>query len=314
MPMSRHNPHHVLFRMALALAAPIAAMAPAQAQALPEKPANSVVPSPALTYADLADLATSSTVIATAQVMKVARLKPEQAPGVAPGHARLYIEARTVAVLSGRGLDGGGQEGSGLDGGGLRESLRYLADVALDARGRPPALNKKTQVILFARTVPGSPGELRLVAPDAQVTWTAELDQRVRGLLTELVAPDAAPRVTGVREAIHVPGNLGGEGETQVSLATRAGEPVSLTIVRRPGDSPVWGVSFSEIVDQAARPPARDTLAWYRLACFLPATLRADAMIGANDSDRAIAAEDYALVIRDLGPCPRSRLPFAGGR
>jgi hypothetical protein len=242
-------------------------------------------------YADLADLADAASVVARAQVKKVSRLKPEQAPNVRPGWARVYVEAKTTALLVGSGLG---------------ESIKYLADVKLDAKGGLPKL-KKAQVIVFANPVAGRPGELRLVAPDAQIVADAALEQRVRSLLTELVAPGAAPRVTGVREAMHVPGNLAGEGETQVFMATEKGDPVSLTVIRRPGSAQVWGVSLSEIVDQAARPPARDTLTWYRLACFLPAELPRDTLLYGSADDRRIAAEDYRMVMAQLGPCTRTR-------
>jgi hypothetical protein len=249
------------------------------------------IPAMGPSYADLADLADAASVVARAQVKKISRLKPEQAPNVRPGWARVYVEAKTTALLVGSGLG---------------ESIKYLADVKLDAKGGLPKL-KKAQVIVFANPVAGRPGELRLVAPDAQIVADAAMEQRVRSLLTELVAPGAAPRVTGVREAMHVPGNLAGEGETQVFMATEKGDPVSLTVIRRPGSAPVWGVSLSEIVDQAARPPARDTLTWYRLACFLPAELPRDALLYGSASNRRIAAEDYRMVMNQLGPCTRTR-------
>jgi hypothetical protein len=69
--------------------------------------------------------------------------------------------------------------------------------------------------------------------------------------------------------------------------------------------APTWGVSWSEIVDQAARPPARDTLAWYRLACFLPAQLPASANLTRDGAARAPAAADYRYVLDQLGACPR---------
>lgn len=256
-----------------------------------ETPVSGGLPAPRPAYADFADLADHAGIVAIAQVRKVSRLKPEQAPNVRPGWARVYVEAKTTSLLYG---------------GGLGESLKYLADVKLDAKGGLPKL-KKASVVLFANPVPGRPGELRLVAPDAQIPADPATTAQVRALLGELYGANAAPRVTGVREAIHVPGNLAGEGETQVFMATERGDPVSLTIVRRPGMAPVWGVSLSEIVDQAARPPARDTLTWYRLACFLPGELPREAILSGNAEDRRIAAEDYRMVMRDLGTCGRTR-------
>ena len=246
---------------------------------------------PAASYADLADLADAAPLVALVEIRDVARLKPEQAPGLAPGMARVLVKARTRAVLTGPALG---------------ESIRYLADLPLDPKGKLPKLDKRPALV-FARAVPGRPGELQLVAPDAQLAWDPATEARVRAILTELVAPQAPPRVTGVREALHVPGNLVGEGETQIFLATDGGDPVSLTVLRRPGAAPVWGVAFGEIVDQAARPPARDTLAWYRLACFLPQALPPRAIVSGDDAARAKAAEDYRFVRTQLGACPRTR-------
>jgi hypothetical protein len=245
-----------------------------------------------LTYADLTDMALPAELVAQVQVRKAARLKPAEAPGVAAGKARVYIEAQTTALLVGSDIG---------------ESVRFLADVPLDAKGRIPKLTK-TSVIVLAHPVPGKPGDLLLVAPDAMLAWSPALEARLRAILTETVNPDAPPRITALREALHVPGNLAGEGETQLFFATEGGKPVSLSVVRRPGQPAAWGVSFSEIVDQAAQPPHPETLAWYRLACALPQTLPDSANISATATDRRIAAEDYAQVIRELGPCTRTRV------
>lgn len=274
------------FCTALALAA-----FPPDSAVLAQSPPAVATSSADPTYADFADLAGAANVVALATVKNALPLPPERAGNVAAGHVRLYIEAQTSALLVGKGLG---------------ESVTYLADVPLDARGKVPKL-KKLQVILFARAVPGRPGELALVAPDAQVPWTAPREATVRAILTQMVAPDAPPHVTGVREALYTPGNLAGEGETQIFLATPSSEPVSISLLRRPGQPPVWGVSLSEIVNQAARPPARDTLAWYRLACFLPRTLPPRANISDPGRPAQQAAADYAQVMNDLGPCTRNR-------
>lgn len=248
-------------------------------------------PEPAVTWADLADLGDAAQVVVHATVKKAIPVPAERAGSVAPGHARIYIEAQTVALIAGRVP--------------LGESVRYLVDVPLDARGKVPKL-KKAQVILFARPVAGRPGELQLVGPDAQLPWTPALELRLKPILGELAAADAAPAITGVRDVLSVPGTLSGESETQLFLSTRSGDPVSITVLRRPGMAPVWGVSLSEIVDQAARPPARETLAWYRLACFLPQQLPPSANLSNDRASQAQAATDYTFVLRELGPCPRS--------
>ncbi|WP_225207447.1 hypothetical protein [Novosphingobium huizhouense] len=272
-----------------ALALPFAAIAQT-----PPNPAQSeaVAPDP-LRYADLVDLVLPADLVARAQVRKVARLEPERSPGLAAGQARVYVEARTSAVLAGSDLG---------------ESIRFLADVPLDAKGRLPRL-AKADVLVIGHTVAGRTGELLLSAPDAMLSWSAAREARLRAILTEKLSPDAPPVVKGVREALHVPGNLAGEGETQVFLATEGGRPAALSIIRRPGMARSWGVSFGEIVDQSARSPAPETLAWYRLACFLPQTLPARANISDGAGAQAAAADDYAFARQSLGACERGRAP-----
>jgi hypothetical protein len=246
---------------------------------------------PELTYADLVDLALPAQLVALAEVRKAIRLKPEEAPGLGPDRARLYIEARTLDLLVGDDIG---------------ESIRFLADVPLDARGKPPKLGR-TEVIVLGRAVPDRIDELQLVAPDAMVLLTPAREATLRAILTETSRPDAPPAITALREALHVSGNLAGEGETQLFLGTASGAPVSISVLRRPGQPTTWGVSFTEIVDSAARPPLPATLAWYRLACGLPARLPERANISSTLADRRIAAEDYAQVLADLGPCSRKR-------
>ena len=257
--------------------------------------ADSRVPPPpasaAMSYADLADLADGTPMVIRAQPRKIVAVEPERARGVKQGWGRFYVEAKTEGVIAGNQS--------------LGELLRYLVDLPLDAKGKPPALKKKS-VVLFARPVAGRPGELQLIRPDAQLLWDAPLDQRLRGILGELYAPGAAHKVTGVREAIFVPGNLAGESEGQFFLATANNEPAAIAVHRAPGQVPRWSVSFSELVAADAEPPRRDSLAWYRLACFLPRDLPPEANISTTPADRIAAARDYRFVMDQLGPCPRS--------
>lgn len=275
---------------ALALAVPLSA----SAQPVPAAPAPAGVPAP---YADLADLADSAPLVVRAQVRKLTRVENERASGLRPGFARFYIQARTRALLTGQSPQG--------------EALTYLADLPLDPKGKPPAL-KKQDVLLFARPVRGRPGELQLVAPDAQVAWNPATEARLRSILIDLVAADAPKRVTGVRELIHVPGNLAGEGETQIFLTTADGSAASVTVQSRPGAAPIWGASFSELIADLGNPPRPDTLAWYRLACFLPATPPARANLSETAQARARAEADYRLVLAEMGSCRRDRGRAAG--
>ncbi|MEZ5743729.1 MAG: hypothetical protein R3D89_08370 [Sphingomonadaceae bacterium] len=244
------------------------------------------------TYADLADLADAASLVLVAQPRKVVRVENARAPGLAPGHGRFYVRARTSALLFGPG--------------GIGESLTYLVDLPLDSRGRGPSI-KKRDVILFARTVAGRPGEIQLVAPSAQLLRSPETESRLRAILVDLAAPGAPGKVTGVREMIHVPGTLAGEGETQIFLATSDGSAASIAVKHFGSGRTEWGASFSELVADTANPPSRESLEWYRLACFLPNTVAAAANLSPTASGRAQAMSDYRMVLGELGTCPRTR-------
>lgn len=278
-----------LFRLAavcsLASAAGIAPVAMAQATS-----PQPVVQGP--TYADLADLADASSVVVAAQPKKVIRVKNERAPGLAPGFGRYYVEADTTALLFGRG--------------GIGESFAYLVDLPLDARGKAPSI-KKRDLLLFARAVPERPGEIQLVAPSAQLDRTPQTESRLRAILTEMAAPDAPGRITGVREIIHVPGTLAGEGETQIFLTTADGSAASIAVRNSANGETQWGASFSELVADTANPPRPGTLTWYRLACFLPNRVPETANLSQTAATRAQALADYRTVLGELGPCQRTR-------
>jgi hypothetical protein len=264
--------------------------------AFAQVPAGKVATSPAgtvsgPTYADLATLADAAELVARVQIRKATALKPERAPGLQPGFARLYVQAQTVSLIGGRSSVGA--------------SVAYLVDVPLDDKGKAPKLNKR-EFLLFARGVPGRPGELQLIAPGAQLAYTPELEARLRPVLTEIYSADAPPRITGVSDALAVRGTLTGESETQIFLATENRSPVSITVLRRPGQRAQWGVSWGEIIDSAARPPAPETLRWYRLACALPAQLPSGANLAREAEVRRLAASDYAFVREALGPCTRT--------
>jgi len=238
-------------------------------------------------YVMLARLADAAPVVLKVQVRKTTVVAPERAPDVAPGMARLFVEAQVLNLIRGKQ--------------GISESIRYLVDVPRDARGKLPKL-KKQQFLLFAR--PGTrPGEVQLVSKDAQITWSAATEAQVRTIVTELLTPGAPPAIKGIREALHVRGNLQGEGETQVFLATATGDPVSITVLRRPGLAARWAVSLTEIVDEAAAPPRRNTLLWYRLACFLPREIPARVLVSDTPADNDLARRDYNFVLEQLGPC-----------
>ena len=261
-------------------------------QQTPAKPPESAVPLPsaALPYSDYADLVVASPMIVDATVRREVRLKPAEAPDVPQNAIRLYIEADVTALIRGTGA--------------VPPRIGYTIDVPLDSRGRPPRY-RKMRVLLFARNVAKNPGQIQLVRSDAQRNWSPATDALTRRIVREVLAPDAPPTVTGIGNAFYTAGDLPGEGETQIFLTTADHRPISLNIQRRPDQPSRWSVALSEVVDQAAPPPQRETLLWYRLACTLPATLP-DTALHSSEADDAIVREDYATVLAGLGPCGRS--------
>lgn len=280
----------------LALVAGALLLAPPALAQTPREPAQSPANAAAggATYADLVSLAEASEMVIRAQIRRQTEVEPERAPGLAPGHARLYIEADTQALIAGRSAVG--------------EGLVYLIDLPRDARGKPPKLKDRT-VLLFASPAglgPKGRAQLQLAGNAAQLDYSPELETRLRPILAELLAGDPPPIITGVKDALAVPGTLTGESETQIFLETRSGAPVSVTVLRRPAQEPVWGVSWGEIIDSSASAPRRETLRWYRLACALPQELPSSANLSREADARALAARDYAFMRRELGECSRA--------
>ena len=247
-----------------------------------------------LQYADLADLSVNAPVVVHATVKKAIKIDPERAPNAPPGTRRYYVIATTNALIRGRG--------------GFPETIRYVIDLPVDNRGRAEKI-KRRSFIIFGRSLEGGNGDIQLAAPDAQIEWTPERDARVRSLVREIVARNAPPAISRIGSAFHVPGTVIGEGETQIFMETGGNVPVSITVLSRDGQQKRWAVSLGEIVDEAARAPVRNSLLWYRLACFLPRELPYEALAGVEPSNANRARRDYQMVIRDLGNCPRTRSP-----
>jgi len=271
----------------------LAAAALASALLAPPADAQNTVTNPLLSYADMADLAAAAPVAAHVRVRHADVLGAREAPSVRAGLRRVLIGADVVALIRGSG--------------GIPAQVSYLIDLPNDSRGRPPRIGRRAEYLVLAQRVPNRPGELRLVGPDAQIPFTAEAAATLRAILRDSSAADAAPRITGIGRAFHVPGSLPGEGETQIFLQTADNRPISLNVLRRPGEQPRWSVALSEIVDDAAAPPAPNSFLWYRLACTLPARLPQEVLSEAGaDEARAVQA-DYQLIMEGLGPCTRTR-------
>tara|TARA_R110002126_G_scaffold44671_10_gene127220 strand:- start:38990 stop:39829 length:840 start_codon:yes stop_codon:yes gene_type:complete len=248
-----------------------------------------------LQYADIADLSTDAPIIIHITVKEAIKVDPERAPNAPPGTQRFYIVAATNALIRGQG--------------GVGETIRYVVDLPLDARGRAPKIKKQPFIIFARRTPGGGSDDVQLIAKDAQIAWTPDREQRVRSVVRELLDRNAPPAISRVASAFHVPGTVIGEGETQIFIETESGTPISITVLKRQGQRKFWAVSLGEIVDEAARAPVRNSLLWYRLACFLPRQLPAGTVASDTPANAQQARADYQMVLNDLGACPRSRQP-----
>ncbi|MGZ8999092.1 MAG: hypothetical protein ACXW2T_09585 [Allosphingosinicella sp.] len=275
-----------IFSLGLAVGTAAILAQPVESQTVP--------PVPVASYADLADLAMVAPLVAHVRIAKVVVLDQREAPNVAPGHRRFLVDANVVALI--RGPEGTPQR------------ISYLIDLPNDSRGRAARLRKRTETLIMASPAGNRPGEVRLVAPDAQIAFSPSVAEQLRSILREASATAAAPRITGIGRAFHVPGTLAGESETQIFLQTADERPISLNVLRRPGEQPRWSVALSEIVDDAAAPPARNSLLWYRLACTLPESLPQRSLQESEPEQRDSIQADYRLILEGLGPCIRTRV------
>ena len=284
-------------RLTIAGAALLTAFLPACSTALPaqfrggEAPVIAELPPGAdPTYTDLVTLALAADLVAIVTIDDQITFPAERALDVPADRARLYIESLTRNLLVSRT--------------GVGESLVFVTDVEREDDGDVPNIEKRDYII-FADQVPGRPGEVQLVSTRAFFPSGPIIEERVRRVLRQLAARDVPPAITGVRDVISIEGNLAGESETQMFVETTTGAPVSLSVVRRPGMAPQWGVSLGEIVDSSARPPERESIAWFRFACSLPRELPANAFLQTDRQAQARARADYAFVLEQLGPCER---------
>ena len=138
----------------------------------------------------------------------------------------------------------------------LGESLRYLVDVPLDAKGKPPKLKKQALPAVRRSGRRAGRASCSWSLPTRSCLGRRRPSSSLRTILAALAAPDAPPR-----------GDRGARGDVgrrqprrrrrrpSCSSTPPTGPPVSLT-VDPPARAwqPHWGVSWSEIVDQAAQP------------------------------------------------------------
>ncbi|WP_120076360.1 hypothetical protein [Aurantiacibacter odishensis] len=268
-------------------AAACATTGPAMSQ---DMPVAELPPSQAPTYADLVTMAMDADTVAIVAVEDQIPFPAERAPNLPPSQVRLYIEALTQSLLV-------APQGVGSE-------LVFVVDQKRDADGDAPDLEDRT-FLIFGDLSRSQPGAIQLLSSDSMLPAGPRIESRVRRVLTQLASADVPPAITGVRDVISVPGNLAGESETQMFVETESGAPVSLSVIRRPGMTPEWGVSLGELVDASATPPEPESLEWFQFACFLPRELPADSFLQTDRASQARAREDYAFILAELGPCER---------
>ena len=189
-------------------------------------------------YADVADLVVISPLILDANIKNLRKIPPEQAVGVPENLQRMLIEADILALIRGQGS--------------VNPRVRFLLDVPKDAKGKIPKL-KKQRLFLLGSPVAGRPGEIRLSRPDALVQWSPANDILVRTITKEAVQLDAPAKIAGITSAFYSAGTVIGEGETQIFLKTVKDQPLSLSVLSRPGEMKLWAVSTAEVIDESFR-------------------------------------------------------------
>ena len=240
-----------------------------------------------LSYADLADLVTASPLIVDARIKRAETIEIGGQTETQPMEKRVLVNAKVNSLIRGQN--------------GISPTVSFLAGKTVTTG----QLRKEKHVLLFAKPAPRA-GQIVLVSRNARQPWSEELDQTVRSIAIELLQSDSPPAIMKVGDAFHSAGTVAGESETQIFLKTYNQAAISLSVIRRPGQTPRWGVSLGEIVDEAAAPPQRNTLLWYRLACSLPPRLPAETLQYLSLQDAQAAQRDYTLIMESLGSCGRT--------
>ncbi|OSZ67062.1 hypothetical protein CAP39_11475 [Sphingomonas sp. IBVSS1] len=235
-------------------------------------------------FADVADLTLAAPMIVRATITR-ASAAPARTAGVAPaGRVRLAVTAAVSNPL--------------LAPGPIAATLSFLWDAPIDARARVP--NVKAMEILAFLGPPDASGATRLISSRAVQPWDPALADQVRAILAEN-RTGTVPVINGVTSGFRADGTIPGESESQFFLTSRDGRPVTLVVQNRPGEVRRVLVARGDIIDESAERVRPNTLLWYRLACFLPATLPA----AAGGTDPALA-RDWRDALASLGPCGRT--------
>jgi hypothetical protein len=235
-------------------------------------------------YADIADLALAAPVVARATITNIAAISAKQSGSATPGRMRLAVTVRLGNLLVAPGP--------------LAPTLSWLWDAPVDAKGRAP--KAKGMEILAFLAAPAEDGGTRLISRRAMQPYDPALADSVRAIIAENRS-GTVPVITGVSNGFRADGTLPGESESQFFLTSSDGRATTLVVQNRPGEVRRVLVSRGDIIDESAQRVKSGTLLWYRLACFLPATLPTSA----GGGDPALA-RDWRDAMASLGPCGRT--------
>lgn len=244
-----------------------------------------------VSYDDMMAIIIDSNLVVDIIVRKVKKLPPSQSIGAPIGKERLLITANVQSLIR---ADRG-----------INSEIKFLYDAPVNSRGKIPKL-KKQRFFAFGRNVANRPDFIKLTYTDSILPYDAQMDLMIRSAITEVIAPNAAQKITGISSAFHSPGTIIGEGETQIFLNTEFRQPMALSVVSTGNQSRSWSLSTSEVIDINATEPRRSSLLGHRLACSLPQNIEPSKIESSDPRDSRKAADDYNFVKNAIGPCVRN--------
>lgn len=242
-------------------------------------------------YDDMMAIIIDSNLVADIIVKKVQKLPASQSIGVPVTQKRLLITANVQSLIRAEQ--------------GINSEIKFLYDAPVDSRGKVPKL-KKQRFFAFGRNVVNRPDFIKLSYVDSIMPYDQQTDLLIRSAITEVIAPNAAQKITGISSAFHSPGTIIGEGETQIFLNTEFRQPMAISVVSKSDQRRNWSVSTSEVIDINATEPKRRSLLGHRLACSLPQNIQSNLIESNSPTDTRKAADDYAYVRNAIGPCVRN--------
>lgn len=243
-------------------------------------------------YDDIMSITLESELVVDIVARKIKKLPDSQTIGVRADRKRILIIGEVQSLIR-------GQKG-------LSSEIQFLYDAPIDSRGKIPKLKKK-RFIAFGRHVTNRSDFIRLTHTASMLPYSDAINERVRSSIREAIAADAPQEIISVSSAFHSPGTIIGEGETQIFLETKFGQPMAISVTSKRGQNRRWSVSTSEVIDINATEPRRSSLLGYRLACSLPRSISPNIIEANNQSERQKLLSDYKLILDSVGPCERSR-------